>query len=49
MFNISQIKESMIAAVAAVVLTASAVGAAVAPAETGPVVAELQSGVAAHV
>ena len=43
MFNISQFKEGLIAAVAAVVLTATAVGAAVAPAETGPVLAQIQN------
>jgi hypothetical protein len=43
MFNISQIREGLIAAIATVVLTATAVGAAVGPAETGLVVAQLQA------
>jgi hypothetical protein len=49
MFNTSQFREGLIAAVAAVVLTATAVGAAVGPAETAPVVAQFQAGGSAHV
>jgi hypothetical protein len=49
MFNISQFKEGLVAAIAAVILTATAVGAAVGPAETGAVVAQLQPGGSAHV
>jgi hypothetical protein len=44
MFNMSEIKQGLVAAVAALVLTATAVGAAVGPAEMvqGPVLASVQ-------
>ncbi len=45
MFNFSDIKQGLVAAVAALVLTATAVGAAVGPAEAiqGPVLAAAQT------
>jgi hypothetical protein len=50
MFNMSEIKQGLVAAVAALVLTATAVGAAVGPAEMvqGPVLAAAQLDVSAR-
>lgn len=44
MFNASELKQGLVAAIAAVILTATAVGAAVGPAEAvqGPVLAGAQ-------
>ncbi len=51
MFNLSEMKQGLIAAAAAILLTATAVGAAVGPAEavSAPVTAAFQPGAAAHV
>jgi hypothetical protein len=43
MYSTGNIKQAVVAAVAAVILTATAVGAAVGPAETGPVYAQVQA------
>jgi hypothetical protein len=50
MFNPTEIKQGLIAAVAAIVLTVTAVGAAVAPAEAvaSPVFASLQADRSTH-
>ena len=50
MFNMSEIKQGLVAAIAALVLTATAVGAAVGPAEMvqGPVLAAAQLDVSAR-